>query len=140
MRISNSSVQLKIALILNETSDRDKWNEQKTALIHLNEHLTRHYIEIYWKHVLKLIISITNFDQLTHSIESIPKFIDCLHLMNLKEKNEIVYSLVYLLFSRPNCFRFAKDILQMVFPCFYFNFFNFYTDLSRYFLTIKSTI
>jgi hypothetical protein len=115
MRISNPSLQLKIALILNEASDRNKRREQQTALVHLNEHLTRHYIEIYWKHVLKFIISNENFDHLTQSIESIPKFIDCLHLMNLKEKNEIVYSLVYLLLSRPNCFRFAKDILQMVF-------------------------
>jgi len=114
MRVSNPSVQLKIALILNESSDRNKWREQQKALLYLNEHLTRHYIEIYWKHVLKLIISDENFDRLTQSIQSIPKFIDCLHLMNLKSNNEIVYSLVYLLFSRPNCFRFAKDILQMV--------------------------
>jgi hypothetical protein len=115
MRIRNPSLQLKIALILSKASDRDEWNEQQQALVHLTEHLNRHYIEIYWKHVFKLIITDESFDRLTQSIESIPKFIDCLHLMNLKEQNEIVYSLVYLLLSRPDCFRFAKDILQMVF-------------------------
>ena len=93
--------------MLNKLSSKGKWNELNFGLKIFNKIITRYYIDHYFKFVLQ-VASL----KFPNSIDSMPLFIDCLLSMNLKNKNEIVYSLVLLLFSQKY-FVLGTNLLQM---------------------------
>lgn len=98
---------LRILLMLNDLSLKGKWNVLREGLFHLNKILTRHYISSYWKFVFQIISK-----RIPDVIGTIPQFIDCLHALNIQNKNEAVYSIVYILLAN-NQFKFGTDLLQM---------------------------
>jgi hypothetical protein len=48
----NNAYQLKLIILLNELSLREKWPELLTGLRYLNKIVTRFYIDSYWKVIL----------------------------------------------------------------------------------------
>ena len=99
--------QIKLLLILNDLNLRGKLDELKYGLKYMNKILTRFYLSSYWKFVFRIISR-----EFPKSVDSIPQFIDCLHAMNIPNKNEVIYSIVYLLFSQ-NYFKQGVNLLQM---------------------------
>jgi hypothetical protein len=100
---------MKILLLLNDLKLRHKWDELKFAMnAYSNKNLTRFYVQSYWKFTFLLLTR-----QFPHSADKVPQFIDCLSALNIDNKNEAVYSIVYLLLSE-NYFKEGIDLLQMV--------------------------
>ncbi|RMZ94177.1 TATA box-binding -associated factor RNA polymerase I subunit A [Brachionus plicatilis] len=99
--------QSRLLTMINELSLRGKWTELKIGLKFFNKVLTKYYIDAYWKFLFQLASR-----DFPRYIECIPQFIDCLHSMNLNKKKEVIYSVVFLLFSK-NYFNQGIDLLKM---------------------------